>query len=572
VLGASKSAFLAICVVAGFCAAPAVAQTQPPMSISPPVTTNPVNPQDRTLTNPQDMTTPLAVNPQTRQGPTAPGTNGSFVSPGTSVGPGVTGFDPYNAKLNAQLGGPIAPGSTTLEAALAQAYYNNPTLNAQRAATRATDENVPTALSGYRPRVTGSSSLTDQYLENLVKNQNSIAGPAACPRDLQGRSLCPTFPTYDKVQGSTAVTSAGLTVTQTLFNGFQTSNRTRLAEGQVFAARETLRTSEQTTLLNAVTAYMNLLRDTAILELQRSNVNVLEVTLRQTRDRFNAGEVTRTDVAQSEARLSTGRSQLATAESNFISSRAVYLQVIGVPAPARLAPAAPVDRFSPRTLGGAIARGRAEHPTVTAAMFNVDVASRQVKVAEGALYPTLSAVGNVQKSYGNANSLTLIENLNASLSAQLSVPLYQGGGEYAAIRQAKETLGQRRMDLDTARDQVQSSVTQAWGQLDAAKAQVISTSSSVTANEIAVNGVREEARVGQRTTLDVLNAQQDLLNARVAFVTAQRDRVVASYTLLAASGALSPQVLGLRVQIYDPTVHYHQVRDAWGGVRIPDGR
>jgi outer membrane protein len=340
----------------------------------------------------------------------------------------------------------------------------------------------------------------------------------------------------------------------------------------VFAARETLRSSEQTTLLNAVTAYMNLLRDAAILELQRSNVNVLEVTLRQTRDRFNAGEVTRTDVAQAEARLSTGRSQLATAESNFMSSRAVYLQVIGVPAPARLAPAAPVDRFSPRTLGGAIARSRAEHPSVTTAMFNVDVATRQVKVAEGALYPTLSAVGNVQKTYGSTGSLNVIENMQASLAAQLSVPLYQGGSEYSAIRQAKETLGQRRMDLDTARDQVQSSVTQAWGQLEAAKAQVISTSSSVTANEIAVNGVREEARVGQRTTLDVLNAQQDLLNARVALVTAQRDRVVASYTVLAATGALSPQVLGLRVQVYDPTVHYHQVRDAWGGVRIPDGR
>ena len=363
-----------------------------------------------------------------------------------------------------------------------------------------------------------------------------------------------------------------MTVTQTLFNGFQTANRTRLAEGQVFSARETLRTSEQTTLLNAVTAYMNLLRDGAILELQRSNVNVLEVTLRQTRDRFNAGEVTRTDVAQAEARLSSGRSQLATAESNFISSRATYLQVIGVPAPARLAPAAPVDRFSPRTLQGAIARGRAEHPTITTAMFNVDVASQQVKVAEGSLYPTLSAVGNVQKSYGSTSALNLIENLNASVSAQLSVPLYQGGAEYAAIRQAKETLGQRRLDLDTARDSVQQNVTQAWGQLEAAKAQVISTSSSVTASEIALNGVREEARVGQRTTLDVLNAQQELVNARTALVTAQRDRVVASYTVLAATGALSPQILGLKIQVYDPVTHYHQVRDAWGGVRIPDGR
>jgi len=538
-----------------------------------PATTNPANPQDRTLTNPQDMTAPNAVNPQNRRGP-------SNVSPSPSTianqgyGTGLSGSlnTNYGGSLNQKLAGPIPPGSTTIQNALQQAYHNNPTLNAQRAATRVTDENVPAALSGYRPRVTGTSSLSEQYLENLVKNQNSIAGPLACGRDLLGKSLCPTFPTYDKTQGTTTTTTAGLTVNQTLFNGFQTASRTRLAEGQVFSARETLRSSEQTTLLNAVTAYMNLLRDGAILELQRSNVNVLEVTLRQTRDRFNAGEVTRTDVAQAEARLSTGRSQLATAESNFVSSRATYLQVIGVPAPARLAPAAPVDRFSPRTLQGAIARGRHEHPSITTAMFNVDVATQQVKVAEGALYPTLSAVGSVQKSYGSASALNLVENLNASLSAQLSVPLYQGGAEYAAIRQAKETLGQRRLDLDTARDAVQQNVTQAWGQLEAAKAQVISTSSSVTASEIALNGVREEARVGQRTTLDVLNAQQELVNARTALVTAQRDRVVASYTVLAATGALSPQVLGLRIEVYDPTVHYHQIRDAWGGVRIPDGR
>ena len=166
----------------------------------------------------------------------------------------------------------------------------------------------------------------------------------------------------------------------------------------------------------------------------------------------------------------------------------------------------------------------------------------------------------------------VLEQLSASLAAQLTVPIYQGGSEYAAIRQAKEKLGQRRLDLDTARDQVQATVTQAWGQLEAAKAQIDATTSQVTAAEVALNGVREEARVGQRTTLDVLNAQQDLVNARVALVTAQRDRVVASYTVLAATGALSPQILGLRIEVYDPVVHYQQVRDAWGGVRAPDGR
>jgi outer membrane protein len=206
-------------------------------------------------------------------------------------------------------------------------------------------------------------------------------------------------------------------------------------------------------------------------------------------------------------------------------------------------------------------------------MYNVDIAALQVKIAEGALYPTLAAVGNVQKSYGgSANQLAALEILSASVAAQLSVPLYQGGAEYAAIRQSKETLGQQRLTLDLTRDQVQSQVVQGWAQNESAKAQIASTQAQVTSAEVALNGVREEARVGQRTTLDVLNAQQTLVNARVALVTAQHDRVVASYTVLAAVGSLSPQVLGLRTEVYDAMVHYQQVRDAWGGVRIPDGR
>ncbi len=447
-------------------------------------------------------------------------------------------------------------GAGTMDLALVQAYQNNPQLNAQRSATRATDENVPTALAGYRPRVTGTSSLTEQYLDQLTRAGNTAGGAQL----------------YNQAVGTVAVSSFGVTTTQTLFNGFQTANRTRQAEGQVFSAREVLRSTEQNTLLNAATAYMNLLQTAAILELQRSNVNVLEVTLRQTRDRFTAGEVTRTDVAQAESRLAAGRSQLSLAESNYVTAQAQYQQVIGVPPPARLTPAPPVDRLSPRTLDGAIARGRTEHPLITTAMYNVDVAVHQVKIAEGALSPTLSAVGNVQKTFGSTASLAVLETLSASVAAQLSVPLYQGGSEYSAIRQSKETLGQRRLDLDTARDQVQSQVTQAWGQLDAAKAQINATQAQVTAAEVALNGVREEARVGQRTTLDVLNAQQDLVNARVALVTAQRDRVVASYTVLAATGALSPQILGLKIEVYDPMIHYQQVRDAWGGVRVPDGR
>jgi outer membrane protein len=448
---------------------------------------------------------------------------------------------------------PVSASADTIEWALVQAYQNNPTVNAQRAAVRATDEAVPQALSGYRPRVSATASVAEQYLETFSKT--SVTGPA----------------TYARASGNSAVQAYGATVTQTLLNGYQTANRTRQAEAQVSGARETLRLTEQNVLLAAVTAYMNLLRDTAILDLQRRNVEVLQEQLRQTRDRFNVGEVTRTDVAQSESRLAAGRSSMLGAESNYTTSRSTYRQVIGVEA-GKLAPGTPVDRFSPRALPQAVAEARAQHPSVTTAMFNVDSALLQVKISEGALYPTLNLVGSAQKTYGSTASFVNLESFLGSISGQVNIPIYQGGGEYSLIRQAKETFGQRRIDLDTARDQAQQTVVQSWGQLEAAKAQIQATQAQVAAAEIALNGVREEARVGQRTTLDVLNAQQELVNARVALVTAQRDRVVASYTLLASVGRLSVQILGLGVAVYDPVVHYHQVRDAWGGVRTPDGK
>ena len=453
-----------------------------------------------------------------------------------------------SACISAALDGASAD---TLNSALIQAYQNNPQLNAQRAAARAVDENVAVALGGYRPRLSATSSLSEAYLDNLTRGGAGGSGV--------------------RTTGENAVTSFGFTGAQTLFNGFQTGNRTRQAEAQVFAARETLRTTEQTVLLSAATAYMNLLRDSAILELQRSNVTVLELTLRQTRDRFVIGEVTRTDVAQAESRLALGRSTFLAAESNYTTSRAQYRQVIGVE-PGRLSPGTPVDRFSPRSLAGAVARGLGENPATATAAYNVDTAVLQVKIAEGALYPVVTLQGSVNKQFGSTVNLNALQSFSAIIGGQVTVPIYQGGAEFATIRQAKETLGQRRLDLETARDQVRATVVQAWGQLDAAKAQIEATQAQVAAAEIALNGVREEARVGQRTTLDVLNAQQDLVTARVALVTAQHDRVVASFAVLSAVGSLSPQVLGLRIETYDPVPHYHQIRDAWGGLRTPDGR
>jgi outer membrane protein len=235
-----------------------------------------------------------------------------------------------------------------------------------------------------------------------------------------------------------------------------------------------------------------------------------------------------------------------------------------------LAPGSPVDRYLPGTLPGAVDLGLIENPNVTAAMFGVDVNYLQVKVNEGALLPTVNLQASVNESY--QQQLTAYRTFNAAAVAQLSVPVYQGGGEYALIRQSKETLAQQRLNLEQVRDQTRANVVTAWGQLQAGRAQVASAQAQVSASEIALNGVREEAKAGQRTTLDVLNAQQALVNARVALVTAQHDRVVASYSVLNAVGRLSPQVLNLPTTVYDPSVHYQQVRDSWFGVRTPDGR
>ena len=450
------------------------------------------------------------------------------------------------------LAGPTPALADTIEAALVRAYQNNPQLNAQRALVRSTDENVPQALSGYRPKAALTASAGYQYSDTL---------------STQGGS--PTQIVRTDIHGTNPPRSVGLTVTQTLFNGNQTANKTRAAESQVSGAREALRVMEETILLSGATIYMDYLRDSAIVEVQKSNVRVLEQTLKQTRDRFNVGEVTRTDVAQSEAQLAAGKTQLLTAEANLVTTRSNFRRIIGNE-PANLAPGSPVDRFLPSTLPSAVELSLIENPNVTSAMYGIDVNFLQVKINEGALLPTVSLQASVQEAY--EQTLTTQKSFGASAVAQVSVPIYQGGAEYSLIRQSKENLSQQRLNLEMVRDQARANTVTAWGQLEAGKAQVSSAQSQVTASEIALNGVREEAKAGQRTTLDVLNAQQALVNARVALVTAQHDRVVASYGVLSAVGRLSPQVLNLPTTSYDPSVHYQQVRDSWYGVRTPDGR
>ena len=427
-----------------------------------------------------------------------------------------------------------------------RAYQNNPQLNAQRASARATDEAVPQALSAYRPKVSATMSGGLQYTNELT--------------------AVGTSRTFEGLNSPHAV---GLTVNQTLYNGNQTANKVRSAEAQVFGAREALRLLEQTVLLSAATIYMDYLRDAAILEVQRSNTKVLELTLRQTRDRYSAGLVTPTDVAQSEAQLAAGKTQELAAEATLTTTRANFRRIIGNE-PLNLQPASPVDRFLPATLREAINLALIENPNVTSAMYGVDVNFLTVKINEGALLPTLALQATVQKAW--QQTITQVRQFSASTTAQASVPVYQGGAEYSLIRQSKETLEQQRLVLEQTRDQARADVVTAWGQLVAAKSQVAATQSQVEASEIAYLGTTKEAQVGQRTVIDILNAQQTLVNARLALVTAQHDRIVASYAVLSAIGRLSPQVLRLPTATYDASVHYHQVRNNWFGVRTPDGR
>jgi outer membrane protein len=438
---------------------------------------------------------------------------------------------------------PAGAFALDLKAALAKAYSVNPDLNAARANTRGVDESVPTAKSAGRPKVSAGADVGRSWSDVRVPGRQSSTE---------------LFPA-----------GVGLTINQTLYNGGRTGNSIRQAESGVLAARETLRNTEQNTLLDAVVAYMNVVRDTAIYDLRQNNVNVLNEQVRQTRDRFNVGEVTRTDVAQAEARLAGSKSELALAQSTLRGNIARFKQVIGLD-PKKLANVQPVAGARlPKTQGVAVNRALQDHPAIAASLHGVDAQLLQVKVVEGELLPTVSVQGSVSRRYDSSTEFD--RRTSASVVASVTIPIYDGGSAYSRTRAAKETLGERRLQVDSTRDRVVQAVIASWALMEATGFQIEGASAQVAAAQIALNGVREEARVGQRTTLDVLNAEQELLNARVAQVTAQRDRVVASYALLSATGQLSARTLGLKVATYDPKVHYIQVKDKWFGLRTPSG-
>src|SRR5712671_3856061 len=440
---------------------------------------------------------------------------------------------------------PPARAESLLEA-LAKAYQTNPHLNAERARQRATDETVPQALAGYRPQIIASLSGGLQAVRNLLPD-NTVQSATLKPWQI------------------------GVTVTQVLFNGFKTANSVRVAELQVRSGREALRNIGQGVLLDAVTAYSNVLANQSLVEAQRSNVAFLRETLGVTQRRLNAGDVTPTDTAQAEARLSRGQADLNAAEVNLAISQATYTQVIGNP-PGQLRPAEPVDRYLPRSRDDATAMAFKGHPAVIAAGFDVDVATTSINVAESSLYPTVTLQGNASKSRDSDPSLSTFATDQASVIGQVTAPIYDGGTAASQTRQAKEVAAQSRLVLDQVRNQARTAATGAWVAHEGAKIAVSASESEVRAAGVALQGVQKEAAGGQRTTVDVLNSQQDLISAKARLIGAQRDRVIASYTLLSAIGKLDVKTLALNTPDYLPEVHYHQVRDAWHGLRTPSGQ
>jgi outer membrane protein len=431
-------------------------------------------------------------------------------------------------------------GAQTLQEALVSAYLTNPELEAQRAALRATDELVPVALSDWRPTVAITSDATAADIDS------SASG------------------------GQLGTVSGSLILDQNLYNGGETVANTSRAEALVRLERARLQAIEQDVLLDGVVAYTDLLTALAVLELAIQNENRLRRQLQATRDRFEVGEVTRTDVAQAEARQAGAASDRTQAEGAIRAAEATYRAVINQE-PVRLS-APPRLTDLPAREEEAQELAQSFNPNITAAQFDLSAARSGVDVAESALRPRISLRGEL--TYVEEPSLALDWQRVASVGANLRVPLYQGGGEYARVRQTKHTVRQRREDLEATYRAVREEVTDAWQTIMTATATIESISEQVRAAEIALEGSRQEALVGQRTVLDVLDQEQDLFTAEVDLVRAQRAQIIAGYRLKAAIGQLTAEGIGLGIEPYDPAAHYDRVRDRWFGLGpdIEDGR
>lgn len=405
--------------------------------------------------------------------------------------------------------GPSAK-AMTLSEAMGYTFVNNANLNSQRAAFKASEENEAQAYAALYPTVSGTSSFGYDY--SRTEPGSSTSGTS---------------------------TSLGVSVTQRLYNGNRTHSGLNQVIAGVKAQGEELRALEQTTLLEGATAYMDVIRDTAIVELRESDVRFLEREVEAAMDRFSVGTGTQTDISQAEANLALAKSGLNQARAVLTASRAVFVQVIGVP-PNDLNPSTDVTEKLPRSLAIALRLAETQHPSIRQADHGIEGAMNAIKVARGGLLPTLDLVGSYSRQYPVDNENMPVDYRDgASLTARLAVPIFKGGTEFSQIRQEREKLKQARLTADLVRQQVRTAVITSWGQYNASEATIAAYEAGVTAEQLALEGVIQEQTVGQRTTQDVLNQQRSLIDSRSSLIQAQRNRVVAAFTLLSSIGGLT---------------------------------
>ncbi len=424
----------------------------------------------------------------------------------------------------------------TIAQSLASAYQSNPTLRAQRAKLRATDEALPQAQAGWRPTITANAEVGRSRVEGNLFAQSS---------------------------GTQIRTPSGLSVTlsQPIFRGGRTFYETRQAEYRVQADRARLRLVEAQVLLDAAGAFMDVVRDQAVVELNVHNEQVLRRQREAAGDRFEIGEITRTDVAQAEARLAGARADRIQAEGNLAASRATFRKVIGM-APEQLVTPASLSNL-PKSEAETLRVAALSFPAIVAAKFDEKSAIEAVNIVEGELLPTVSLNGEISKAQEQFS--TVDDTKRGTVSARVTIPLYQAGAVHSRLREARQIAGQRRVEVEETRRSAVEQGARAWSDMAAAQAGIVSLKSQVEAAAIALDGVEQEALVGSRTVLDVLDAEQELLDAKVALVRAKRDEFVASFRLKSAVGALTAEALALPVKFYDMNKHYDDVRGRWIG-------
>ena len=448
--------------------------------------------------------------------------------------------------LAAGMAGPASAQIHTLQDAFAAAYESNPQIQAGRAQLRSTDEGVPQALAGWRPTVVLSGSLG--YAKGTYRSFTSGAfgGPGS----------------FSKLTNDRDIAQYTATLTQPLYQGGRTQAQTHQATNQVYAQRAQLNVTEEQLFVDTVNAYVGVITSEQLLQLNQNNEQVLREQLRATQDRFRVGEITRTDVAQAEAALSGASATVQTAQGNLQTARATYVRTIGeYPQPNLVKPqplAVPV-----RSEAEADQLAATNNPNVIAALFNEGAAKDAVDVAFSQLMPQLSLQLQGGRQDNSTIARTRVINGQALLNA--SVPIYQGGAEYSRVRQARQNVEQSTRLVENARRTAIQAATQAWETLTAARATIESTRAAIRANQVALEGTEREAIVGSRTTLDVLNAQQALLNSQVTLVQNLSNLITASYSVAFAIGRLTARDLNLNVPLYDDTAYYRAVKDRLAG-------